>query len=83
MTLQQTIAKLGVVRIQQALDDQRRWLGKKKHKELCACVANYWKQHPRTAVWFAYLAIGMAGFKCHLDSYLLIAFAIGKLPNIK
>lgn len=83
MTLQQTIQRLGEARIQKAIDDQRIWLGVKKHKELCACVANYWKQYPRTAVRFAYLATGMAGFKCHMDSYLLIAFAIGKLPNIK
>lgn len=82
MTLNKTIAKLGEARIQQAINDQREWMPA-SHSEVCRCFAEYWKRDPRGAVRWLQFAAGMAGFKSYTDTYLLMAFALGKLPFVK
>lgn len=83
MTLNQTIAKFGEARIQQAINDQREWLTVSKHKDVCALFAEHWKINPRSAMRWAYFVLGVGGFKSGTDSYLLMAYALGKLPFVR
>lgn len=81
-TLTSLRAELGEERIQRAIDDQRAWMPR-AHADIVALIGHEWQTNPRKAIKHARMLCSFAGFRSYCDTYLLVAFALGKLPFVR